>query len=394
VLVVEEVRRFSREGAYTTFRESIGTLIENDITLYIINPELTVNRKTLEKADTQMMLALLLIFAQAESQQKSEWSKATWREKENRTLETGETYHGNVTEWIVKKKDGTRELVSKAAGAAFVMMFQQAEQGLKPTPILKYLKAHAKWAGPKPKKKRGSKNGEMTKGGWNIHYVKARLSDRRLIGENIVNGTVIPDYYPNVFAEDPGLFERVQQINKEKNGKNKGGRNDKLSNLFQKLVFCPYCGGSMHHQPKGRDYAYLYCYDKKTKSCESARIRYDEVEKLILANCPRLKPEQVLPNQNDQARLCNAIQQRVERTKAELADVREQIPNFVDQMGRTKHAKVRDDIERKLVALYDQETELDKRLAEEEKEHRQAERSRKDMVKLAGRSSCHGEGAA
>ena len=81
------------------------------------------------------------------------------------------------------------------------------------------------------------------------------------------------------------------------------------------------------------------------------RVRYDECEALALDNCHLLRPEQVLPNPDEQTELCEALRQRVVGKEAELQDLAEQVENLMDQIARTKNPEMRDRYETRVARL-------------------------------------------
>src|SRR5262249_142781 len=148
-------------------------------------------------------------------------------------------------------------------------------------------------------------------------YVRRTLRNRSLLGElqpyELVGGqrkptgSPIANYYPPVL--DQGPFDRVQE--QLAANRKKGGQIGRAHNLLVHLARWAYCGAAMNIEtkvPKRRSLKYLACVDGKAgvrdaagkpKCSAACRIRYEECEQLLLDNCPKLRPEQVLPNPDE-----------------------------------------------------------------------------------------------
>src|SRR5262249_62324967 len=96
--------------------------------------------------------------------------------------------------------------------------------------------------------------------------------------------------------------------------------------------------------------------------CARYSIRYDEAERLLLDNCPRLKPEQVLPDPGEAQRLCESLRQRIAGKSAQLVQSEKQIGNFIDQIGATDDKETRTRYEQKVKELSERQATLRKGL--------------------------------
>ena len=110
-------------------------------------------------------------------------------------------------------------------------------------------------------------------------------------------------------------------------------------------------------------------------------MRYDELEAAILDNCEHLRPDQVLPNPDEQDAACHAIRQRLAGRDAELQDMEQRAANLLDQIERTTDAGIRDRYETRLRQLGGQKADLERQRADDETELRRTERNLKSFTK-------------
>jgi hypothetical protein len=122
--------------------------------------------------------------------------------------------------------------------------------------------------------------------------VRNLAQDRALIGEKVWTRRdqvvrVDPAYYPPVVSQED--FNRSQQLIQGR-AKNRGrvGRGTVVANLFQSVIRCSDCGGSLtfqaNNKPGGPSYSYLVCVNKRAgaRGCNSRNHRYDETQLLEL----------------------------------------------------------------------------------------------------------------
>ena len=381
ILVVEEIRRLTREGIFVSLREIFEKLWDAGIAIQTLQPEFTFTREKCE-ADlaTSVTLTILLQIAKEESRQKSEWGKANWEQKRKLAREKGIILTKRCPDWLYVGKDDKFK-VHKGAGATIRLIYRLFNKGFRPVRIAKYLNKKAAWS-PPPKKKKNGRPGETVEG-WHSSYIKKILRSRAVIGELEMRGRdPIAKYYPHLFDKYPGLYEAVQLRRERSAGTNNGGQTGKASNLLQKLVHCAYCNGPMHFDNKGGGLTYLYCYNEaegKTH-CKAPRIRYSEVETLVLTNCPRLKPVQVLPSQNEQDALCKSLLKRVQGGEALVIRSERQIKNLNDSLELEDDSEQRAELRTRVLARRKELALLKEQLVKDQKELRKAEHSVKSFV--------------
>jgi hypothetical protein len=105
------------------------------------------------------------------------------------------------------------------------------------------------------------------------------------------------------------------------------------------------------------------------------------METLVLENCPRLRPQQVLPDPDEAAKTCQALRLRIEGLEARLRDLAEQIDNFEDQIGRTSDPVRRDRYEDRIRKLEEAARQLREEKTQEGKKLEEAERSQSSFTR-------------
>jgi DNA invertase Pin-like site-specific DNA recombinase len=169
---------------------------------------------------------------------------------------------------------------------------------------------------------------------WHESYLKKILDNRATIGEfqphRLVNGKRVPDgdvekgYFPRVVSDD--LFYRAKQGRAQRligdKGIGAGGRKgENISNLFQGVASCVYCGSKMLYINKGSGNTYLVCSKaQRGLGCEKTRWRYDDFEASFIEFVDELDIASVVnsdQHEQDRTRLTNEI----ESIKAKLTSL-------------------------------------------------------------------------
>ena len=344
VLVVENVDRLTREAMVDALTTILLDMIGHGITIQTLAPRETYNRESL---NNHAIYGLIGQVARAhdESKRKSSLGIASWDEKRRRALEDGRPLTKRVPKWLVCE-GGVIKAIPEAA-KAIRMIFKLKLKGYGKGRIAKTLNAEAPWPSPS--------------GTWRDSYISKILATPAVIGvfqphtgkgkNREPAGEPIPGYYPPVVNKED--FHAVQKLLRANKGK--GGPTGKASNLFVHLVKCAYCGGSMVWFNKGtppKGGTYLMCSNgRRGLGCRCHSIRYAECETTILQHCIGLRPEQVLPDPDEQAKQCSTLQQRLSGIEGELLDKKTQIDNFTDQIGHTEKRSSRDRYENRIAAL-------------------------------------------
>lgn len=378
ILLVENIDRLSREGATDTLRGIIFKLWDFGISIATISPD-QIYEPGCDNTPQFFVLLLLIQQAHEESRKKSERIRAARESARAAARDEKKLLTRLVPAWLRVTEDGRLEPIPKAV-ATLQMIFELKLQGIGLESIAAKLNREAPWYPPKQHEK-------QTSFGWRGSYIKKILGNRAVIGEyqphhnekgkRVPIGDPIPGYYPSVIAGD--VFHAVQ--NRLAANKGKGGRTGAVTNLFTHLIKCAYCGGPMRLQdngkPRGRS---LVCDNaKRGVKCKCHRINYFECEKLILENCHKLRPEQVLPKPDEQAQRSLRLRQRVQGRTGELMAVEQQIGNLLDQITRTASDSMRDKYEAKMVELEQKKVEVEAQLHKDQQELQTAEASTKSF---------------
>jgi hypothetical protein len=404
ILVIENVDRLSREGVWRTLKDVVFDLVERNITLHFLTSNIDFDKEAPNDWRCQFLISELQR-AHAESARKSDLSRRNWRRKQQQAREAKRPVNATCPAWIKITDKGMFEVIP-AAVETIRLIFQWTLQGLGQRIIEQKLNREAPWTPPLKKgggrpRKDGSPVTKQRSRGWRTSYLRKILGNAAVTGiyqpkvwvRDEATGTKrqepvgepVPDYYPRVIPDE--LFHAVQ-ARRQANGKGKGGgRIGKAHNLLARLVDCAYCDGPMAYVDKSAGArpggsVRLVCdrgqrqeHQDGKPVCARHSMSYQEVEDLVLQNCYLLRPEQVLPNPDDQATRVMSLRQRVEGKTAELHDVEKQINNLVDQIARTSDRGSRDRYEAKVRELDGKRMDLQKAKGEEERQLQEAERS-------------------
>ena len=378
VLVVENIDRLGREDVLTALA-TITTIIERGISIVTLSPfRAEYTRQSINQGLIYELVGTIKR-ANGESQIKSERIQSARNAARKKARESGRMMTAQVPAWFNKEKAKEVEFASELelvpkAKQTVRRIFKLKLQGIGTRGIAEKLNQAKGWKRPN---------------GWRKSYVCKILNNRAVIGEyqphvtrngkRKPTGDAIENYYPSIVDRDD--FFAVQKL--IKNNKGQGGRKDRCGNLFTSLVVCGYCGGAMQYVNKGalpKGYVYLQCSNGyRAVCCERHSIRYDEVEKVILENCHKLQPKQVLPDPDALSKVCNSLQKKINSKEAELGDTEKQIENFIDQIGKTKSANIRNRYEKKIERLEQNKTEIQALLQQLEIELNNASKDSKSL---------------
>jgi DNA invertase Pin-like site-specific DNA recombinase len=392
VLLVENLDRLGREGPSKTLRQIIFKLWDHGIILQTFRPEETYGPGC-ENDPKFIVLILYLQRAWDESQRKSDLARANWRKKQREASEQRKLVTRSRPAWLVVTEDGRFEPIPEAVEAVR-MIFDLKRKGIGLGTIEQRLNGGGFWVPPLKKgggrpRKDGRPAVRQQTTGWRISYIRKILVNRAVLGEyQPYHGTaggkrefasaVVPDYFPAVV--DPDVFEAVQ-VKLEAN-RGKGGRTAKVSNLLAHLARCGYCGGPMAFNDRGaKGDRWLICDTGRrgvrnpdgTPRCARHSMKYEECEKLVLDNLPGLRPEQVLPDPDEQAARCQSLRQRVEGKEAELSRIEKYIGNLIDQIADTSDQTIRNRYEVRVRELEDRKAAVKAEKDADEAELRKAE---------------------
>ncbi len=359
-LIIENLDRLSREGVINTLQNIVLNIIDNGITIQTLYPEQDYSKENIDDKIIEFIAHLQR--AHAESDRKSYLLKEVWKHKRKQIRENKGKLTNICPNWL--RVEGDEFKIIEEAATTVKMIFDMKNDGLSIRAIERKLNAEAPWKPPYNPKRIGE--------GWRCSYINKILRTRAVIGEfqpyryvvdeltderkREKDGDPIASYYPAVV--DPNLFNTVQQKLDEIKATrhNGGGRKGKVGNLFTHIAKCGYCDGSMHYVSKGNGPKYgryLVCDNGNRgvikngkRVCESHSVRYDEFEQIVLKNCRRLKPQQVLPNEDEQKEICRNLQTRITGQEIEIKDIEKRREILLDQLSRTEDEEARSEYEK------------------------------------------------
>lgn len=387
-LVVENIDRLSREGVVATLREIIFKLWDHGITLQTLSPE-EHYEKGCDNEPKFIGLWLYMNRAYEESKNKSIRIREARKKARKLAREESKILTASCPAWlnVVRDDDGkpTAFKIIPEAEETIKKIFALKLKGVGKTAIAKTLNGNGVWKPPANKRSKGN--------GWRESYIHKILQNRAVIGEyqpyqinsktgkRETAGEPIQKYFPQVIKDN--VFYAVWEKIKENKGK--GGQNGKVSNLFRHLVKCAYCGGSMTfinkcNPPKGK--SYLVCDNgRRGNGCIRYSIHYDECEKVILENCKGLKPSQVLPNPDEQAKFCQSLRKRIQGYIAKRQDIEKRISRLVTNISEKDSKSIVALLKNEITKLQEQDAVIKFQQEKDEWKLRKAESSLQSFTK-------------
>jgi hypothetical protein len=408
ILVIENVDRLSREGVWRTLKDIVFDLVERHITLHFLTSGITFDREAPNDWRCQFLVSELQR-AHAESKRKADLATKHWRRKQTKAREDKRPVNATCPAWLTITDKGSFEVIP-AAAQTIRLIFQWKLDGLGLGTIARKLNREAPWTPPLKKgggrpKKDGSSVVKQRSRGWRDSYVYQILHNPAVVGiyqpctwvrdertgtsRRQPLGEAVPGYYPRIIPDE--VFNTVQA--RRQPDVHHGGRLGKVRNLLAHLAVCAYCQGPMAYVDKSGKATpggsvRLVCDRGQRREhqdgkpvCARHSMSYQEVEDLVLTNSYMLRPEQVLPDPDEQAKRCQALRQRLEGKTAEIKQVEEQISNLIDQIAATKDRAMRDRYEDRARELDGKRTDLMKAKGMEEKQLAEAEKSSNSLAK-------------
>jgi DNA invertase Pin-like site-specific DNA recombinase len=374
ILLVENIDRLSREP-FATAMETVFALLKHGITIATLSPADEFTTESVNGGG-HWRLSAHIERAHAESKRKSDLASANWRQKRKLALEENKVLTLRAPAWLRLNGDGGFHLIPEAAEAVR-LIFKLKLEGLGKFAIEKKLNQSAPW---------------RPKNGWRSSFIEKILRTRAVLGEfqphrldkdgkRVPDGDAIPGYFPAVI--EPETWHTVHS--RMASNKGTGGRTGKATNVFQNLVRCGYCGGSMvlinkGDPPKGGNY--LVCDNgRRGHGCSAHSVRYEEFEETMLNNLSKLRPESVLPKADEQAEQAKVLRNTIGGLIGELSDVDCKVENFIDQVGVTGDRSIRERYEKRIADLHTRRTELEAQKVSKEDALRELERAGQSFEK-------------
>jgi hypothetical protein len=184
-------------------------------------------------------------------------------------------------------------------------------------------------------------------------------------GKRIPTGDVIKDYYPQIISDSD--FYQAQAIRESRITTATGRKGNKLTNLFQGIIYCSKCSSSMIIVNKGSRSrgAALICSKAKVKAgCEYVAWHYEFIEKSILATLLNLDYSILLglnsPNENS-----DTLRKDLSSLHGQLMDNSHQIDNITNAISQIG---LNDNLRKKLSSLEMEQLSLESKIKNTELE--------------------------
>jgi soluble cytochrome b562 len=133
--------------------------------------------------------------------------------------------------------------------------------------------------------------------------------------------------------------------------------------------------------PLPRGAKYLVCDNARCNhKCAVHNIRYDEAERTILANCQGLKPEQVLPDPDEQTKQIQSLRLNLHGLTGSLETIEPQINILVDRVSQTTSESLMTRYEAKIGELEEQKAQLTEQKKQIEQDLKQLQSTQKSFT--------------
>ena len=363
ILFVEELDRLSREGMVDALETILFGLIKRDIT--IATPNGIYDRASVNSGGIWRLIAKLEV-AHDESQKKSVRLGSVWAERKKLARTEGAIVTSRCPHWL-KLVDGRFEKIPEAV-LTVKMIFEHAGP-LGRSRLVKKLNAEAPW---RPAGRRKGSQGN----GWRMSYVRKILTNRAVLGEyqpytkrgankRVPDGEPILKYFPQIIDEE--IFNATQQRLRMNKTLKIAGRTGLCWNLFTYTAKCAYCGGPMKFRDRGprpKGGQYLTC-DRADRGfgCKLNSVRYDEFQNVILNNCADIRPDQILPNENDAAKRRKNLRIQIAGIEEELKTNADKRSALLEQAEHAQSDKMRTLLNGRFEELLAKQGQLEDRLS-------------------------------
>ncbi len=304
VMIIEAFDRFSRTDLDTA-EDLLKKALKAGLEIYVDRGAHHLTKESINKPIDRIIALLELVAANEYS------AKISSRVKESVVIRGGKILNGQV---LLKTKENTNRKDCPAwitsNGTAFELNGQAEIIGSMFTMYL---------AGNGPASIARKFNQENIAGlrgaQWSQQIIYKLLSDRRVIGELVVNGETVKGYYPAAVTAD--TFSKVTTKLNDNRGKPVTAKADQaIVNLFSGVARCT-CGQAIK-VTNGNAGKYVTCYGrlKGGNGCKEPMIKYQPFEDGFM-HVLRLNPSQLVQDENGDALNANIQILRGRKTEAE-----------------------------------------------------------------------------
>lgn len=312
ILMLENIDRFSRQPAMKV-AGIFNELVEAGIKILTLDPEEITDSTTINDMGRTLSLVLRMQLAHEESRKKSERNLKWWEGMREKAAQ-GLRFNKRCPEWLEWDKEQKRYRVIAGAAKAIRFMFKKAANGMGDKKVLLELQTNN--IAP------FSRSGH-----WNSSYVGRILRDQAVLGvwqpgswkggKFSPIGEPVPGFFPRVV--DDGLFYKAQ-AGRNHRFKNRGPSGN-FVNLFTGLLWNVNDGHPMHIttiQPNKKKIArrlVSYGHVRRLKGADKLSINYPTFERRVLEFLTEVKPEDILPEEENEA------ESELKKKEGELAGI-------------------------------------------------------------------------
>ncbi len=229
ILLLERLDRFSRQRTSKAYR-AFCELVECGITIQTLDPEMTIDKNTIDDMPVVISVIVQLQLAYEQSREKTKRIGAAWKAKRD-AAQKGAIISRVCPTWLEWNDEAQRFEVKNEGRKALQFIFEQASEGIGQKQINYELNRRFQPLGR-------AKH-------WHTSFVGWILKNRQVLGEfqpstkndkgeRVPEGKPIAGYYPRVISDDLFYQANAQRAAHRK----QRGPNEKFVNLFIGLVHC------------------------------------------------------------------------------------------------------------------------------------------------------------
>lgn len=340
-LIIESLDRLSRKNVLEALPPFLA-IINAGIIIVTLADEQVYSQRTIENNPYQLMGSLVvMIRANEESSTKSKRIKEAMTKMREAAMRGESRYNINLPSWIDASKGAKGEITYKLNhhAATVKMIYELAAEGLGQMEICRILH------------RENTPVFKKAKAGWHQSAVSHLLNYPAVIGtyqpKEHRNGKYFDagppqrNFFPAAIDED--LYLRAMKAKKAR--PHKGRKGETFTNLFQGMVTCGVCQGSMTlYFGRKKQQKYLRCYnrmrtfkrygeEKKQYQCTNGKgVNYDRLETAMLDFVPEFRLHEIFKIQDKTGDL-NVIARRLIDIEAEFKALDQKNTSLIEEIS-------------------------------------------------------------
>lgn len=342
-LIIESLDRLSRKNVLEALPPFLS-ILKAGIIIVSLKDEQVYSQKSIEGNPYQLMGSLVvMIRANEESETKSKRIKEAMTKMREAAMRGESRYNINLPSWIDGSKGARGEITYKLNhhAATVKMIYELAAEGLGQMEICRILH------------RENTPVFKNAKTGWHQSAVSHLLNYPAVIGtyqpKEHRNGKYFDagppqkNFFPAAIDED--LYLRAMKA--KRNRPHRGRKGEAFTNLFQGMVTCGVCNGSMTlYFGRKVQQKYLRCYnrmrtfkrygeEKKQHQCTNGKgINYDRLETAMLDSVSEFRLHEIFKVREDTGDL-NVIARRLIDIEAEFKDLDKQSASLIEEISKS-----------------------------------------------------------